>query len=252
MRNDVVFSDSHVTALLVAFAGSTVAESVILSFVRRGFGGVPLLPAISIDETSTGLTVTEQVARRLEPSVVAAVTVAEPMPVRVTKPLVTVATDALEVVQVTAREVTLSGRMAARRVVVSPMMPLKESAERVIEEARVGLTTTIQVAVRLEPSVVAAVIVAEPRPVRVMKPSETVATAGLEVVQVTVWLVVLAGTQVAVSVVVSPTMPEKRPRERVRPEAMTGLTVTWQVSERLEPSVVVAVMVAEPTLRAVI
>jgi hypothetical protein len=71
-------------------------------------------------------------------------------------------------------------------------------------------------------------------------------------VQTRVWQVVFSGTKVATRVVVSPAMPENRPRERVRPEAMMGLTVTRQVAERFVPSVVVAGMVVLPTEYATI
>jgi hypothetical protein len=114
-----------------------------------------------------------------------------------------------------------------------------------------ALPTTEHEAETPEPSVAVAVTVAIPTLRIVTKLFSTVATAALLVVQTTFWLVVFSGTKTGTSVAVSPAMPEKSPRDRERPDAITGLTITEQVSERFVPSVVEAVIVALPTERAV-
>ena len=71
-------------------------------------------------------------------------------------------------------------------------------------DTNIGFTTTRQVAVRLEPSVVATVIVASPTPIATTLPSATVAIVESEVDHAIAGLVVFVGNTVAVRVNSSP------------------------------------------------
>ena len=74
-----------------------------------------------------------------------------------------------------------------------------------MDVARIGFTVTVQVARKLVPSVVLAVMVAVPRPIAVTRPLlSTVTMLLLLVVHATVLFVVLLGNTVAVSCRVSP------------------------------------------------
>ena len=101
MRKAEEFEELQVIALDVALEGRATAESVKLSPIRRESEEGPTIFAICMLVTLTALPTTEQDAETSEPSVAVAVTVAIPTPVIVTKPLSTVATAALVVLQVT-------------------------------------------------------------------------------------------------------------------------------------------------------
>lgn len=110
------------------------------------------------------------------------------------------------------------------------------------------MTVISQVALRLVPSVVVAVIVAVPRPFAVTKPLPlTVATLVLLEVHVTAGLVALPGVTVAVNWTVSPLFSVAVVLFNVMPVTNRGFTVTWQVALLLLPSAVVTVIVALPT-----
>ena len=144
------------------------------------------------------------------PSLVVAVMVAVPGDLAVTMPsLLTVAIDVLLDLQVTVLLVALVGRMVAVSCKVFPLFNSALVSFREIEVARTtcGLTVTAQEAVRLVPSFVLAVIVAEPGAIAVTLPLLlTVAMLLLLVDQVTVLLVALVGSTVAVNCKVFPSV----------------------------------------------
>lgn len=116
------------------------------------------------------------------------------------------------------------------------------------------LTVTVQVALLLEPSAVVAVMVAVPLATAVTTPALlTVATDVLLLVHVTLLLLALEGVTVAVRVDVWPAdVKEREVLLRLMPVAWIGMfTVTLQVALLLEPSAVVAVIVAVPLATAV-
>lgn len=140
------------------------------------------------------------------PSFVVAVMVAVPAEIPVTSPLLfTVATDVLLDFHVTVLLVALVGSTVAVNWVVLPSVMIALVLFSDIDVARIGFTVTVQVARKLVPSVVLAVIVAVPRPIAVTKPLLlTVTMLLLLVVHATVLFVVLLGNTVAVSCRVSP------------------------------------------------
>lgn len=199
------------------------------------------------------MTVTEQVAVLL-PSEVLTVTTVVPTFFAVTSPLeVTEATDVLPTVQITSLLVAFDGETVATKDAVLPTWRVNEEVFRdtPVTETVEAFTVTEQVAV-LPPSVVLAVIVAVPAFFAVTSPSEdTVATEVLLDVHVTSLLDALEGLTVAVNHVVSPTVMERLEGESVTLVTGTDFTVIEHVAV-LPPSAVLTVIVAEPTLLAVI
>lgn len=139
------------------------------------------------------------------PSVVVATIVADPGAMAVTRPLLlTVATALLLVDQVTVLFVALLGSTVAVNCSVYPSVKVALVLFSEIDVARTtcGVTVTAQVALRLVPSFVVAVIVADPGDLAYTVPSLlTVAMLLLLVDHVTVLLVALVGSTVAVSFV---------------------------------------------------
>ena len=120
-----------------------------------------------------------------------------------------------------------------------------------------SVTVNIHVVERLEPSVVVAVIVADPTFTALTKPlSETVATDVFELDHFIVLLVALFGLIVAVNWYVEPTSMSTDDLfniisvARILSSAGSD-TVTIHVADRLDPSVVVAVIVVVPFDNAV-
>ena len=110
---------------------------------------------------------------------------------------------------------------------------------------------TLQLALKLVPSVVVAVMVAVPRLLAVTRPSLfTIATLVLLELQVTAELLTLLGDTVAVNRSVSPLLIVAEVLFSEMPVA-SCVTVTLQFALKLVPSVVVTVMVAVPRLLAV-
>ena len=108
----------HVTVLLVALAGTTVATKVVEAPTPRvAVAGLTLSPVTATMEL---LTLTTEVAVK-PPSWVVAVITALPTDAPVTSPeLLAVATDALPELHVTKALVALAGARVAFRVVVAP------------------------------------------------------------------------------------------------------------------------------------
>lgn len=199
------------------------------------------------------MTVTEQVAVLL-PSEVLTVTTVEPTFLAVTTPLeLTVAMDVFADDQVTPLSVASEGETVATKVAVLPTCKVNEEEFRdtTVTETVEAFTVTEQVAV-LPPSAVLAVIVAVPAFFAVTSPSEdTVATEVLFDDHVTSLLDALEGLTVAINHVVSPTVMERLEGESVTLVTGTDFTVIEHVAV-LPPSAVLTVIVAEPTLLAVI
>jgi hypothetical protein len=156
-------------------------------------------------EVANRFTVTLQVALRLEPSEVFAVMTALPVDFAVTKPADdTVATLVLLEVQVTDGLDVVLGNTVAFNCNVLPVYIVASVSLSEIDVASC-LTVTLQLALRLEPSAVFAVMIALPVDFAVTKPvDETVATLVLLEVQVTEGLEVVLGETVAVSCKVLP------------------------------------------------
>ena len=131
-----------------------------------------------------------------------AVMVAVPTLIATTTPLVTVATEASEVLQVTVLSVASAGLTVAVKVTVSPAFNEAEFLSKETDETGVASTVMAQVAV-LSPAL--AVMVAEPTLIAMTTPLFTVATDASDVLQVTVLSVASLGLTVAVSVSDSPT-----------------------------------------------
>jgi hypothetical protein len=206
----------------------------------------------------TGIsTVTVQVAVLLEPSAVVAVIVTMPPDTAVTRPvLLTVATDVLLLLHVTLLLVALLGVTVADSCRVWPLLVnVADVWLRVMPVAGTGMfTVTVQVVVLFEPSAVVAVIVTMPPDTAVTRP--VLLTVAMEVsllVHVTLLLVALLGETVADNCRVWPLLVNVADDWlRVMPVAGTGMfTVTVQVAVLLEPSAVVAVMVALPLATAI-
>ena len=124
--------------------------------------------------------------------------VASPTATAVTTPLATVATDSFELVQTTAALSASSGATVAVSVAVSPAVMVSSVLSSSTPVTGV-MTVTAQEAVN-SPSSVLAVIIAIPEATAVTMPSATVATASLELVQVTFLFSAASGITVAVSV----------------------------------------------------
>jgi len=246
-----VLLDDHVTALLVALVGETVGVSSYVSpAVNDNDVGDMETP---VTETVDDFTVTVQVAV-LPPSDVLTVTTVVPTILAVTSPLeVTEATDVLPTVQMTPLLVASEGETVATKDAVLPTWRVNEEVFRdtPVTETVEAFTVTEQVAV-LPPSAVLAVIVAVPAFLAVTSPSEdTVATEVLFDDHVTSLLDALEGLTVAVNHVVSPSVMERLEGESVTLVTGTDFTVIEHVAV-LPPSAVLTVIVAEPTLLAVI
>ena len=243
------FDDVHVTDLFVAVSGSTVAVSVVVPLTLSD-ASVTLRV---IDSALVATTVTLQEAERLEPSEVVAVIVASPTATAVTLPLAsTVATASFDDFQVTDLLVVVAGATVALRVNVSVALSVADVLSNEIEDASVFATVILQVADLLEPSAVVAVIIASPTATAVTLPLvSTVAIASFEDFHVTVLFVAVSGSTVAVSVVVPSTLSDASVTLSVIDSANVATMVILQEAERLEPSVVVAVIVASPTATAV-
>ncbi len=248
----VVLLDDHVTALLVALEGETVAVSV------------PVVPAVKdilvlfretpVTETVPALTVTEQVAV-LPPSDVVHVIVADPADLAVTVPSEeTVATEVLLDDHVTALLVVLLGETVGVSSYVSPAVNDNDVGDMAtpVTETVEDFTVTVQVAV-LPPSDVLTVTTVVPTFFAVTSPLEvTEATDVLPTVQMTPLLVASEGETVATNVAVLPTckVNEEEFRDTPVTETVEAFTVTEQVAV-LPPSAVLAVIVAVPAFFAV-
>jgi len=239
--------DVHVTVLLVAFEGLTVAVRVD---VLPTFKVIELL--LRLTPVTGTVTVTVQVAVLLLSAVVTVI-VAVPALTAVTTPSDdTVATLLLLVVQVTALFVAFEGLIVAVRV----SLPLTcMSSVVLLSETLLTwtlLTVTVQVAVR-PPSTVLTVMTAVPALKPVTSPAElTLATDSLAVDHITAGFVADDGATVALSVEVLPT---SRPSVLLFKDTPVtgigaGVTVTEHVSVR-PPSDVVTVMTAVPAATAV-
>jgi len=193
------------------------------------------------------------VADRLLPSVVVAVTVAVPTAMAVISPLdETMTTEVSLLDQVTVLLEVSDGLTVAVSCEVSPAYRLTLLLLSVMPEAFLGVTVTIQLADRLLPSVVVAVIVAVSTATAVTIPfSSTVATEVLLLDQVTALLAASVGMIVAVSWEDVPASMLMLLLLSAMPVAFLGVVVTIQLADRLLPSVVVAVIVAVPTATAV-
>ena len=117
----------------------------------------------------------------------------------------------------------------------------------------VSLTVTLQLELKFDPSVVVAVILASPALTAVTTPSLlTEATLLFEELQTTAELSTLSGVIMAASLVVAPTPREISVLSTSMDVAYTGVcsTITTHIWERLEPSRVEAVIIAEPARTA--
>src|SRR6266480_1017113 len=196
---------------------------------------------------ATGTIVTVMTAVPLLPSL-AAVIVAEPAATPVTKPaLLTVATAALLLAQVTTRpasELPAESFVTAESCGVAPTAMLADVGLTVTEAT--GTLATVMVALLLLPSLVA-VTVADPRATAVTRPLPlTVATAELLLAQVTTRPMSALPAEslgTAVSCAEEPTKMVAELGEMVTAATGTGLTVTVAVA--VFPSLV-AVIVALP------
>jgi hypothetical protein len=174
--------------------------------------------------TGAALTVIAEVAVLL-PSAVVTVIVADPVATPVTTPAeLTVATELLDVVQLTVLTVALEGATVAVKLVVAPTFTVAEVGLTVTPVTAIAFTVMADVAVKL-PSAVVTVIVAEPVATPVTTPAVlTEATALFEVVHVTALFVALEGRTVAVKLVVAPMFTLAEVGLTVTP--VTGIVVT--------------------------
>ena len=153
------------------------------------------------------MTVTLHDAERFDPSTVVAVIVASPTAIAVTTPLAsTVAIDSSDDDHSTDFSVANSGSTIATSVSVSFASRLISDLSSVIDVANVGMTVTLHVAERFEPSTVVAVIVASPTAIAVTTPlASTVAIDSSEDDQVTALFIANSGRIVATSIALSAT-----------------------------------------------
>ena len=151
------------------------------------------------------------------PSAVLTVIVAVPAAIAVTKPVaLTVAIAVLLDVQVTDLLLAFAGASVAVSCCVPPVL-IDAVVGLIVTPVTATVAAVIAHVAVLLPSAVVTVIVAVPAPTAVTIPdAPTVATAVLLDVQVTFWLVALAGAIVAVSCCVDPTAID----------AVVGLMVT--------------------------
>jgi hypothetical protein len=166
---------------LVAFAGAIVEVNCCVPPIRiEAVVGVTLTPV-----TSIGFTVMTEVAVKL-PSAVVTVMVAVPTDTPVTRPVeLTVATAVLLLLQVTFWFVVLAGAIVAVNCCVPPIKIEAVVGDTLTPVTSIGLTVITLVAV-LAPSAEVTVMVAVPTDTPVTSPvALTVATAVLELLQVT-------------------------------------------------------------------
>ena len=206
----------QVTVLSVTSSGRTVALSFSVSPIVRLNS---VLSKVMLS-ASIGLTVTLQVAD-LSPHF--AVMVASPTATAVTLPSAsTVAIAASEVDQVTVLSVTSSGRTVAVSFSLAPMVRVSSVLSRVMLSASIGLTVTLQVAERQDPSTVEHVMFASPTEIAVTKPNSlTVATSLLSLIQTRCLFDALSGLITGDNLIVSPTTNTSC---AARPSSCTKLT----------------------------
>ena len=197
---------------------------------------------------NTPSTVISQVAV-CAPSAVVAVIVAVPTETAVTVPPVeTVATAALLLLHITVLLPALAGNTVAWSCCVAPTPSCTDVGETVTLVGTISSTSETVQAAALLPELVLTVIIAVPRAFLVTRPVEdTVATDALLLVHVTFLLVALAGSTVAVSCCVAPTLSWTDEGETVTLVGtilpVTSVTVHVAV---LPPEVVFTVIVAVP------
>ena len=228
--------DIHVTFLLLALAGRTVAVRGVVAptatlagagFTVRLVGTMTML-----------LTVITELAVNA-PITVVAVTVAEPTETPVTTPdEFTVATAGALDAQVTFLFVARTGRTVAVRVVVTPRPIVAVGG---VTDTLVGLVTLVFTVTMDEaakgPSAVVAVTVAVPIARPVTTPDEfTAAMAGALEVHVMVLFEAFAGEIVAVIVVVPPTIIDVLGGATVTPVTRTGGPLVGSVPKTSTPS----------------
>ena len=228
----------QVRVLSAALSGPTVAVMVAVSPSLM----LSSVTSNAIELTSTGFTVTSQVAS-MSPHTT--VIVATPSPTAVSTPSTTVTTASSLDVQLRVLSVVSSGCTTAVRVNCSSTKSSAVVTLRMMPVAGTGSTVTSQVA-STSPQV--AVMLAVPTAMAVTTPSLTVATFSLSEVQTIVLSVVFSGPTTAVSVPVLPTAIVIEGALRVTLAARTGSTVTSQVAVRSPHA---AAMVAEPRPTAV-
>ena len=238
--------DAQVTFLFVAFAGLTFsAKSEVVPSPNVNDTG-----AIETPVTTTGLTVTAQVAV-CEPSVVVTVMVALPTTTAVTKPLAsTVATEVLLDDQDTLLSVAFAGSTVSVKSEVAPSTNTKEVGATETLVTTIGFTVMAHSPV-CPPSVVVTVTVALPSATAVTKPLAS--TNAIEVLldtQVTLLSAASAGSTVSVKSEAAPSSSAKEAGAIETLATGTGLTVTAH-SSVWPPSVVVTVTVALPSATAV-
>ena len=147
-------------------------------------------------------TVTDAVVDTFEPSVLVTVMVAEPFAIALTSPFVTVATPELLDNHDTVLLAAFDGATVTDNcdVCVGDKNNAVEVSVNPVTRITDVVTVTDVVAVTFEPSVLAAVMVAEPAATAVMSPVfDTVATPELLVDHVSALFVALDGATVAVS-----------------------------------------------------
>ena len=178
-----------------------------------------------------------------------AVMMADPGATATTFPSATVATAALEVLQVTVLSVASSGFTVAERVASSPSTSFRAVLSRVTEVTGINFLATVTVQVSaFSPAL--AMMEARPSLTAVTLPaSSTVAISALSVLQITAGSVASSGRTVAESWASSPSTSSRDFLLSVT--VSTGMnflaTVTTQVSEN---SPALAMMEARPSLRA--
>jgi hypothetical protein len=196
--------DDHVTVLVVALAGASVAVRVSVPPLFRAIVFVFSVTPV----TRTGFTVTVQVAV-CPPSAVLTVMVAVPTPTELTRPLFTVATPGALVDHVTFLFVALAGAIVGVRVSVTPL-PSRVSVGLSSVTPVTGIfTVTVQLEVLLLSAALVAVMIAVPPFTAITSPLLlTVATSLLLDDHVTCLFRALLGATVAVRVNVAP-LPDR-------------------------------------------
>ena len=235
----------HVTVLSVALLGETVAVSVSVSPTYNDV--LVLFSEMEVTLTTFLFTVTVHVAD-LTPAF--AVMVAVPSLIPFMVPLLTVAIDALDEVQVTLLSVASSGLTVAVIVWLSPSVRVIEVALRVMDETSMVLASTVTLHVAdLSPAL--AVIVAVPSLIPVMVPLLTLAIEASEDVQVTLLSVALSGLTVAVMVVLAPTLMVNELLLNVIDVTATSF-LSSPVPELLALTVTLQVAVLVPTMAVMV
>jgi hypothetical protein len=233
----------HLTALLVAFDGATIAVSVSEEPASIVNAVLPRLTPV----TAMGVTVTLHIAA-FPPSAVFAVIVAVPTVFPVTTPpKSTVAIDELPLDHVTVLFSAFDGATVALSVALSPILTDSVVLLRLTLVTAIGVTVTLHIAV-FPPSTVVAVIVAVPTAFPVTTPLElTVTIDVLPLDHVTALFAAFAGATVALSAATAPMLTDSVVLLRFTPVTGAGFTVTFVVAVS-PPSAVLAVIIAVPTL----